>query len=114
MENYVNVDEILETAFGSFHKNIDLLEQVYNLVATNNDKYPKRSLSNEFFPVYKIIRNKSNVSNSNVLKLFDDIVEKKNPPQIAQYSFGMRNFEMFNHFKHNDKMFIFHCLHLPS
>ena len=111
MENTVNVDEILETSFGSFHKNIELLEQVYNLVVTNNDKYPKRSLSNEFFPVYKIIRNKSNVSNSNVLKLFDDRVEKKNPPQIAQYSFGMRNFEMFNHFKHNDKMFIFHCLH---
>nr|DAL58566.1 MAG TPA_asm: putative phosphohydrolase [Caudoviricetes sp.] len=111
MENDVNVNEILETSFGSFHKNMELLEQVYKLVMADNDKYPKRSLSNEFFPVYKIIRNRSSVSGDNVLKLFDDSVEKKNPPQVAQYSFGKRICMMFNHYKHNEKAFSFYCLH---
>lgn len=111
MENVVNINEILETSFGSFHKNMELLEQVYKLVMADNDKYPKRSLSNEFFPVYKIIRNRSSVTESNVLKLFDDSVEKKNPPQVAQYSFGKRNCTMFNHYDHDDKHFNFYCLH---
>lgn len=111
MENAVNINEILETSFGSFHKNMELLEQVYKLVMADNDKYPKRSLSNEFFPMYKIIRNRSSVTESNVLKLFDDSVEKKNPPQVAQYSFGKRNCMMFNHYDQDDKHFNFYCLH---
>lgn len=112
MENVININEILEkNSFGSFYKNQELLEQVYKLVMADNDKYPKRSFSNEFFPVYKINRNRSNVTDSNVLKLFDDSVEKKNPPQIAQYSFGNRNYEMFNHYNHDVKRFNFYCLH---
>lgn len=112
MENVVNVNEIMETSFGSFNKNIELLEQIYNLVVADNDKYPKRSLSNEFFPVYKIIRNRSSVSGDNVLKLFDDNVEKKNPPQVAQYSFGKRHCKEFSQYITNSKESIgFYCLH---
>lgn len=111
MENVVDINEILETSFGSFHKNMELLEQVYKLVMADNDKYPKRSLSNEFFPVYKITRSRSKVTESNVLKLFDDSIEKKNPLQIAQYSFGKRNCLMFNQYDQNEKAFSFHCLH---
>lgn len=112
MENEVNVNEIMETSFGSFNKNIELLEQIYNLVVADNDKYPKRSMSNEFFPVYKLIRNRSSISGDNVLKLFDDSVEKKNPPQVAQYSFGKRHCKEFSQYITNRKESIgFYCLH---
>ena len=112
MENVVNINEIMKTSFGPFYRNTELLEQVYDLVVADNDKYPKRSLSNEFFPVYKIIRNRSSVSGDNVLKLFDDRTEKKNPPQVAQYSFGEKQCKMFNHYIINNKESIgFYCLH---
>lgn len=112
MENVVNINEIMKTSFGPFYRNTELLEQVYDLVVADNDKYPKRSLSNEFFPVYKIIRNRSSVSGDNVLKLFDDRTEKKNPPQVAQYSFGEKQCKMFNHYIINSKESIgFYCLH---
>ena len=104
----VNIEEILnKTSFGSFYKNTELLEQVYKLVMADNDKYPKRSLSNEFFPVYKMIRNRSKISGNNVLKLFDDSVEKKNPPQIAQYSFGKIDTEMLRIIKNQVKSLVF-------
>lgn len=116
MENTtVNIEELLKkTSFGTFD-NQELLDQIFKLVMDENDKYPRHSLSNNFFPACKIIRNKSNISDSNVLKLFDDSIEKKNPPQIAQYSFGTRNIEMFKQYQddevNGDEKFKFYCLH---
>lgn len=90
----------------NFSKNNELLNQIYELVISENDKYPKRSMSNEFFPIYKIMRNRSKISNNNILKLFDDSINKRNSAQIAQYSFSKEDLIA----KKSDNN-IYYCLH---
>ena len=100
----MNIKEIMNKA-KSFSKNNELLNQIYELVVAENDKYPKRSMSNEFFLIYKIMRNKSKITDNNILKLFDDSDNKKNSTQIAQYSFSKDDLAE----KSDDN--IYYCLH---